>query len=231
MKSEHRHELKTNELAMWIANLPQWAEKNAKTITYVSVVAVLVIASVVFYWYRKDVESVQKRAEFTKLLGELPQVRGQIVKDYGQGKDYSFMLIQTANELQTFAQNTKNNQMAALAFIKRAEALRMELHYRRETPSEQDIATQINQAKSSYAEAVEKASSIATLAAIARLGLGLCEEELGNFTEARQIYNEIAAGSTFEGTSAAAEAKQRLVTMDDFQGKIVFRASPKPAES
>ncbi|MBA7624503.1 hypothetical protein ES703_31912 [subsurface metagenome] len=45
MKSKHRHDLKTNELAEWIGNLPQWARENHRTIIYVSVVAVLVIGS------------------------------------------------------------------------------------------------------------------------------------------------------------------------------------------
>jgi len=45
MKAEHRHELKTNELAEWIANLPQWARDNGRMVIYLSVVAVLVIGS------------------------------------------------------------------------------------------------------------------------------------------------------------------------------------------
>ena len=28
MRSDHRHELKTNELADWIAHFPEWANKN-----------------------------------------------------------------------------------------------------------------------------------------------------------------------------------------------------------
>ena len=56
MKSEHRHELKTNELAEWIGNLPQWARENRRMIIYVSVVAVLVIGSASWYWYNKNVE-------------------------------------------------------------------------------------------------------------------------------------------------------------------------------
>ncbi len=33
MKSDHRHELKTNELAEWLSNLPQWAKKNDDRVT------------------------------------------------------------------------------------------------------------------------------------------------------------------------------------------------------
>ena len=59
MKSEHRHELKTNELAEWIAHLPQWTRENLRTIIYVSVVAVLVIGSSFWYWRKRNVETVQ----------------------------------------------------------------------------------------------------------------------------------------------------------------------------
>ena len=48
MKSEHRHELKTNELAEWLVNFPQWTKKNAKTIIYVCVLTI-VVASLYFY--------------------------------------------------------------------------------------------------------------------------------------------------------------------------------------
>ena len=53
MKSEHRHELKTNELAQWIADFPQWAKKNMRTIIYVVVVVVVVLAYYGWYGYQK----------------------------------------------------------------------------------------------------------------------------------------------------------------------------------
>jgi len=105
-----------------------------------------------------------------------------------QGKDLSYILLQPANRLNTFAQTVKDNHMAAFALIKRAEALRTELHYRLGTIDKQDLITQINRAKASYTEALEKGSSNPSLMATAKLGLGLCEEELGNFEKARQIY-------------------------------------------
>ena len=57
---------------------------------------------------------------------------------------------------------------------------------------------------------------------MAKLGLGLCEEEFGNFEKAGQIYRDIAASPDFEGTTAADQAKHRLDTMADYQRKVVF---------
>jgi len=229
MKSEHRHELKTNELAAWLTNFPNWARENLKMIIWVCVLTVLAIASASIYWYRKNVESAQQQLKLTKVITQLPQRKFQILQTQARGVDVSYMLIQTADNLQAVAQNAKDDQMAAIALIKRAEALRTELHYRLGTVNKQDMITQISLAKNSYNEAIEKSSSNPSLMAVAKLGLGLCEEELGNFDPAEQIYRDIVANSSLEGTTAAAQAKQRLQSMGDYQQKVVFSQTPKPA--
>jgi hypothetical protein len=105
----------------------------------------------------------------------------------------------------------------------------MELHYRFGTVDERDAITQIELAKASYAEAIEKASTSSSLMATAKLGLGLCEEELGNFGKAEQIYSDIATNALYEGTVAVSQAKIRLETMADYQRKVVFKPAAKPA--
>jgi tetratricopeptide (TPR) repeat protein len=229
MKAEHRHELKTNELAEWIVNFPQWAKENAKTIIYISVFATVVAG--VYFWkvYEKRVVSDREQLEFTNFIYQISQGKTQILRAQAQGVDTSYTLIQAADNLQNIAQNAKDEQMAALALIKEAETLRMELHYRFGNISREDLTAQINRAKDSYAKAIEKSSTNPSLTATAKLGLGLCEEELGNFEQAREIYSEIIANANFEGTVAAAQAKHRLSTMADYQQKVVFKPSPKQA--
>jgi hypothetical protein len=229
MKSEHRHELKTNELAEWLGNLPQWAKGNLTTILVV--LAVIVAAAVFLFWrtYTKNVVQVREHLEFSNLLNQLSTGKLQVVNAQGQGRDLSFILLQPANSLGNFAQNTGNNRMAALALIKQAETLRTELHYRPGSISAQDLTNQINQAKAAYTEAVQKSSSNASLKATAEFGLGLCEEELSNFQEAQQIYQGIVATADYEGTVANAAALQRLETMDDYRQKVVFKPAPEPA--
>ena len=228
MKSEHRHELKTNELAEWIGNLPQWARENRRMIIYVSVVAVLVIGSASWYWYNKNVESVREQAKLTSLIAQLPQRKMQIVTARARGVDTSIMLIQVADNLQSAAWRAKDDQIAALALIKHAEARRTALHYSQGTVTSAELKTAINRAKAGYSEALEKAPPNVSLMATARFGLGLCEEELGNFEKAEQIYREVATNTDFEGTTAVAQAKQRLKTMADYQQKVAFKASPRP---
>jgi len=229
MKSEQRHELKTNELAEWLQHLPQWAHKNLTTIIYVSVVTIVVIGYSFWYYYQKNTASVKKQLELTKLIRQLPYSKWQILKAQSQGADISYMLIQTADNLQAAAQNIKDDLVAASALIKRADILRMELHYRTGTVNKEDAAAQINRAKAAYSEATEKAARAPSLAATARFGLGLCEEEIGNFAQAQQIYRDIVTNPGLEYTTAAAQAKIRLDSMAQYQQKVVFKTPAKPA--
>ena len=226
MKSDHRHELKTNELAEWLSSLPLWARKNRTTIICVSV---LIIGAAAFYIWRSYNQSVaaRERVELTETIGRLLDGKRQILQAQAQGRDLSFILLQPADDLRTFAQNTGDDQMAAFALIERAEALRAELHYRQGKVSAQEAAIQLEQAKVSYAEALERCSTNHSLMAMAKFGLGLCEEELGNFEVAGQIYRDVSENSDFEGTVSTAQAKMRLETMDDYRQEIIFRPAPK----
>lgn len=228
MKAKHRHELKTNVLAEWIANFPQWARKNLRTIIFVSVLAVLVMGSASYHWYKKNIERARRELVFTNLINELIQGKPQILQAQARGMDISYLLIQTADGLQSFAESAKDADMAALALIKRGEALRTELHYRFGSVSDRDAAAAMERAKASYTEALGKGSSNSSLTAMAKLGLGLCEEEVGNFEQAGQIYNDIIADSALEGTVGAAQARQRLETLADYEERVVFRPAPKP---
>jgi len=225
MKSEHRHELKTNELAEWLSNLPQWTKQNLITIICVS--ALVVVLAGVYLWrgYNRNILQVRERTEFTNLVNQVSGSKIQIVQASAQGRDLAFMLIQLAKNLDTFAQNTKNNRMAAMALVKRAQALRAELHYG--TVEQQYIIDQTNKAKASYTTAMAKSSTNPVLAA-AEFGLGLCEEELGNFEDARQIYREIVANPDYEGIVTVAQAQRRLKTMADYEQKIAFVPDPNP---
>jgi tetratricopeptide (TPR) repeat protein len=227
MKSDHRHELKTNELAEWLSHLPEWTKDNLITIVIVAVA--VVAAGAIYGWrlYGKNVVQVQEQTEFTNLISQVANGKMQILQgQQSQGRDWSFVLLQPANTLNAFAQTTSNKRMAALALIKRAEALRAELHYG--NVEEQYLISQTNLAKASYTEAIEKCPTNPSLAAAAKFGIGLCEEELGNFEQAKAIYQDIAGNSDFESTLATIRAKRRLETMADYQQKIVFKPAPKP---
>lgn len=230
MKSDHRHELKTNELAEWLANLPDWTKENLRTIIIVVALIVVIIAFYGWRTYNKDVLQVREQIEFTNLLNQLPNSKMQIVQYQGQGAYRSSILLQPASGLEIFAQTTNKKPMAALALIKQAEALRAEIHYG--SADNQYLTEQINKAKASYTEAMEISQSLInpTLESTAKFGLGLCEEELGNFEKAKEIYNEIAGNPDFEGTISVAQARDRLDVMGDYTKALTFKPAPETEE-
>jgi tetratricopeptide (TPR) repeat protein len=231
MKAEHRHELKTNELAEWLSRLPVWAQQNLRTIIYVAVVAVIVVGYAIWYGYQKTVVVSREQANMTALLVQLPQLKTYIARTQTEGADNSYMLMQTVNGLAGVSGSAKNDAVAALALIKQGDVLRTELHFRLGSISRQDLESQIGRAKQCYTKALEvhlKQSPNRSLEALAKFGLGLCEEELGNFDSARKIYDELASGAAFKGTASAAAAKQRLELMDSFNQKIALKPAPRP---
>jgi hypothetical protein len=229
MKSEHRHELKTNELADWIANLPQWADENRNTI--ITVAVVVVVAIIVYFWsyYRRAVVSVGRQTRLTNLVTQVQQKENDVARAALQNNDLSYDLLPLADDLQSFSQSTGDNNQAALALIQRGETLRAELHYRLAEISPEDLEKQIAKARESYQLALERAKSNPSLAATAQLGLGLCEEELGHFDAAAALYREVAQKPEYAGTVGQATAEYRLKVMDDFKTPVVFKPGPPPS--
>ena len=227
MKSEHRHELKTNELAEWLGNLPEWLKENAKSIIAIAAIIIVVVGFYAWRRYDKNVVQVRQRNEFTNLLNSASTEKTQVAYMQQQGTDSSHYLLPMANNLKSFAESTNKKNMAALALIKEAEILRSELHYRLTAINKEDLTQQIDRAKASYNQALSKAPSSPQLASAAKFGLGLCAEGLGDFDQARQIYQEIASNADFEGTVSLAQAKQRLKYMPDYEKEVVFKPGPK----
>jgi hypothetical protein len=229
MKSEHRHELKTNELAQWILNFPDWAKKNRNTIIYVAVVLVVTFAAWLWKGYTEPLIKTRNKIQLTKNITDMEIRKENVVGAQLQGTDRSADLLSAAASLKSFAQNSKNKNMAALALIKNAQIIRTELHYRMETVPDNELTNKINNAKAAYTEALEKAAGNPILAAAAKFGIGLCEEEIRNFEAAKKIYSEIAQNPDFDGTPAQAQAKRRLATIDEYKQKVVFAKLPEKA--
>ena len=231
MKSDHRHELKTNELADWIMHFPEWASENRSSL--VAAAAVILVALLVYFvsFYRKDVVSARNQTRLTNLVTQVPQQITRVASAATQNNDESYILVQTEQDLQDFAQKSSSNDMAALALIQRGAAVRAEVHYRLTEISRDDLVKQIEKAQASYQQALDRKPSSPTLAAAARYGLGLCEEELGNFDKAGEIYREVAQKSDYAGTIAQAAAAYRLKIMPDYKTAVVFQpAPPKPVQ-
>lgn len=230
MKSDHRHELKTNELADWLMHLPEWAKQNRTNI--LAVAAILVVAIIVYFWsfYRREVVSVRNQERLTLLATQVPQRINEAMRAAAQNGDQSLALASLGDDLKDFADDLSNDNMAALALIKRGETIRAELHLRLAEAGREEVAAQIAKAQASYQQALDRKPSSPALAAAAQFGLGLCEEELGNFDKAAEIYRTVAQKPEYAGTVAQASADYRLKIMDDFKTPVSFKPAPPQPE-
>ena len=226
MKAEHRHELKTNALAEWLTQFPDWARENLISII---VIAATIIGLGVFFFFRSRARStrLEEQYRFTGIVNQISNNKIGILQSRDKDTDQSFLLFGPVEPLESFSKSTDDENLASFALIKKAEAVRSQLHYRTETVSQTDLTTQIGVAKQSYMAALERSGDNASLRAAAKFGLGLCEEELGNFDEARKIYSEIAEDDALEGTATVKQARLRLDTMGDYQANVVFSPRPK----
>ncbi len=228
MKSERRHELATNELADWVVHFPQWFKENLTTIiATVIIVAGLIVYTIFFYSRQSRVEE-QKEAMAVAILDQLSWQKETVLQGKVQGLGVSDVFLNTAGSLGDIAAGTENPVLSALAMIKRAEALRTELHYRPKI-AELDVQKyQLEQARKIYEQALEKAKGQPEIAAMAEYGMALCLEDMGDFAGAEALYNKIISSAEYQGSSFEARAKLRIKTLKDNKEKVFFvQAEPE----
>ena len=227
MDAEHRHELKTNELAAWMMHFPEWSRRNASTLIGV----VLIIAAAAVYVYGKKIRSqgrLEKQAESVSLVEQYDITKQQVITKQQQNMQTGDDIMIAANRLEMAVDKAVSREVSALLLIKQGEALRADLHYRPEEVDVEIMENRINEARQAYEKALPLAEGNPTLLAMARFGLGLCAEELGDYIRAEEIYNGIIADAGFAATVFPAQARGRLDNMQDNRMKFEFVAAPTP---
>jgi tetratricopeptide (TPR) repeat protein len=230
MKSERRHELATNELADWVMHFPQWFKENITTIIVAAIIAVGLIAYTIYFYSRHGSVGKQKEERAMMLLEELPWQKETVLTGKMQGLGVSDIFLNTAGSLQSIAEETENPVLSALAMIKRAEALRAELHYRPKVAEPDVLKYQLDQARKIYEQALEKAKDEPAIAAMAEYGIALCLEDMGDFAGAEKLYNKIAASAEYQGSSFSARAEFRVKTLKNNTEKVFFVQAEKPEQ-
>jgi hypothetical protein len=228
MKSERRHELHTNALADWISNLPEWWEQNGRTIIY-AVAALIVVAAV---WYFAAVRTAAEKADqaqkLSEMLSTLENLKFRMARDSGSREAFSGQVGQLAGQLKNFADTAANPNAAAFALVKSAEAVRAASHYSPTIEDPETEAKALAGAKDSCIKAATLGKSDPAIVASANLQLGLCQESLGQFDDARKTYDAIVANPDFKGDVSVAQAQLRLAVMDDFKTPVLLAPAPLP---
>jgi predicted negative regulator of RcsB-dependent stress response len=229
MDSEHRHELKRNELADWMTHFPEYVQKN-----YMQVIGVILIVIGVFLWLfwtpikgKFADTDMQKQAQVTKSLEQVAVSKVMSIRADMEASPDSFLIA--ASKLDLEASETESPLAKAFILIKRGEALRSDLHYKAGMQDGEIVASQIQETIKTYEQAMAQAEGQpggASFVAMATFGTGLCAEEIGDFAKAEGIYKSIVSNPKFEGTVFPTQAQGRLDILDDNKGEVVFAKAP-----
>jgi tetratricopeptide (TPR) repeat protein len=228
MDSEHRHELKTNELADLLTHLPQFFKKHASTIIGIALIVLAIVTWPVFSKMsrEKTITEESRVAESIRMLSGDIQAALQAYKNNPEELAPALSTIQAnAEALMEMTSETDNPNLEALAYIKAAQALRTELHLRNAVVDAQTVETQTEKAQEAYEKAAETAA-IPTVKAMARFGVALCTEERGQIEQAADLYKAIVADETYAATVFPTLAQQRLDGLDDSTETFTFVAAP-----
>ena len=228
MDAEHRHELKTNELADWLGHLPEFCKKNSNYIFGIAIICVALITAPMFTKMKTQKE-IAEQTEMTQsiqlLQKDVYEVLNVPADDPLAHTEALNAMLTNADALLDKAAEADNPNLAAMARIKAAQAYRTQLHLRKVVDTE-TVETQIQKAKDAYQKAFETAET-ATLKAMAQLGLGLCSEELGQTAQAAEIYQQIIDDESYAATVLPAQAQKRLDGLEE--NAEVFNFAEPPA--
>ena len=231
MDAEHRHELKTNELADWIGHFPDFCRKNAKTIIGVG----LIIAAAAVFLYSRGVRTkaqIEQEAQAVSLIERLNVSKIMTIRSQIEKTPVGDSIQLMADSLKMAAAEAKSPHVAALLLIKQGDGLRADLHYRAGEVDPDVVENRVKDAREAYEKALVQAQGNNTLVATANFGLGMCAEEIGDYTKAEIIYNAIIEDTAFAGTVLPRQAQARLDNMQDNKMQFVFVAAalPKPED-
>lgn len=228
MDAEHRHELKTNELAQWLSDFPELAKKNANIIIGVVLIAIGFLTWPMLNRMASE-KGLTQQAETTNSIQMLETDIIKAVTDKSedpQAKQQALsMLLVNADTLLEKAGELENPNLAAMARIKAAQTIRTELQLRREDVSVATVEAQIKKASDAYQKAFDGADD-AQIKGLAKLGLGLCSEELGQTEQAAAIYQEILKNDAYAATIVPVQAQKRLDFLAEKSGSVYFAPAP-----
>jgi hypothetical protein len=230
MKSERRHELGTNELADWLANFPEWWEQNGRTVGIVAVVVIVIAAVAYFAFVRTAAEERRQGEELNQLLAGFEAYKTQMARSPEARAQLGSQMVLLASQFRTFAETAENPNAAAFALITSAEVIRSSSHYAVGTDPEAETKD-LKSAGEACLRAIGKVKDNPSLLASAKLQLGLCQESLGQFDDAKKTYKEVVDDPAFKGDVAISQAQMRLALMDGYKNPVFLAPAPveKPA--
>lgn len=223
MDSEHRHELKSNELADILTHLPEYCKKNINMIIGIALIVIGLITWPIFNKMGQQ-KTIDEQSQVSDSIQQLGQSIGKAMQEDATDADLETVLL-NAQTLMDDTAKTDNPNLAAMAYIKAGQAYRTYLHLGKKTLDAAAIEEKLQKAEEAYNKAFDKAQ-VPTIKAMAKLGLGLCAEERGQTAQAAEIYKAIVDDENYAATAIPVQAQIRLDELDDNAETFTFAPAP-----
>lgn len=227
MDAGQRHELKSNELVEFFAQLPDFAKKYSNQIIGVCLILVALVGIPLYKHWRQQ----SRRAEQAAMVSRIQSAREAVTRAARQteGIQPAVLLESAAEDLRAASQTARQKDLAVLALLEEAKLLRSALHLQPDLDAE-EISAKLSRVQAACEEALQQAES-PTIKAMAELQLGLCAEEGGQYEQARDIYTRIIENAAYRGTSLIEQAQSRLEQIADNSVRVVFAPAPELPET
>ena len=210
MKSERRHELQQDELAVQIEKVSESVKQNAATIIGVVVAIVALLAGGA--WFMNQKAAAKDQAYQALMTPEAAEADPEAqIAQYRQ-----------------VAQDNVSPAITVQAWLRIGDtALQYVYRQRSETeaPDPAKHKAMLDEAEGAFKKLVSIAGKDLTALGRAHMGLGVVAEARGDFDAARTHYEKVADGKQFEHTGLQTEARYRIDNLDSWNETITF---PEP---
>lgn len=225
MDSEHRHELKSNDLADFLTHLPEFYKKNSNIILGLTLIIIALITAPMFSKMARQKEMAEQ-SQVSDGISQLNQSIGNTFQNAEEDTSAALdAILVNAQNLSDEAAKL-DGDAAAMAYIKAGQAYRIELHLKKEIIGADKVADQVQKAEIAYNNAAAKAKT-PTLKAMAQLGLSLCAEERGQTEQAKTLYQAIVDDETFAATALPKQAQIRIDALEENSETFTFVKAPE----
>jgi predicted negative regulator of RcsB-dependent stress response len=213
MDSEHRHELKENDLEQFLRNFKEWWGKHGNFLLVVILLAVLVFGGVRLY--RGRLRDLHNQAWSDLANATSPEVYRQVVSEHDNPTVQALALLR-AGDLQ-LQRATQPPQTDSLGQTKPETTL---------SPADRQAA--LEDATGLYQQVLQQDTAPPLIKLNARVGLASIAEARKQWDQARELWEAVKkdAGDTLPVIRAQAEG--RLAMLDQLKSPVEF-APDKPA--
>ncbi|MFC1782426.1 tol-pal system YbgF family protein [Planctomycetota bacterium] len=243
MKAKDRHRLKTNELAQTLGNMLDYIRKHGNLILTIAVIAlVVVVGGGLLLKSRFKGQQNRQKLLYTQLRETSGLMAASIQQAaaalQAQADDPTqplptpitvpYDVEANSKVLGNLSQQAQGSAVGMTALLQQAEVIRSTLFF-----SDQDLS--LNQKQQLFTQVTDIYNRILQqypeenwVVGIAQMGLALVAEEMGQWDQAQQIYDEIIADTDgiFAGSVFPHQAQRRLDLREDISSLIEFPLTP-----